>query len=113
MATAKQTDRPGLGVLDAQPKKITVDSALNEVSADSEAAAFSYLPADLERVRARREELGYNDRERVLRESRKAELAAAKRRLATLQDQVDALESDIAAGDADEKKATAKAGAEK
>lgn len=97
MAT-KAADRPALGTQpDPQPKKITTDIALNEVSPDSPAAAFSWLPADLERVRERREELGLNDdKARVQAESQKAELATAKRRLAATQAQVDALEAQVA-----------------
>lgn len=114
MATAakKEEAAPGYGSrIDPQPSRVTVDAALNEVSAGSEAAAFVYAPADLERVRARREELGLNDdRERVQRESAKAELSLAKRRLAQQQQQVSDLEAMVAEG---ESKGSSKEGAAK
>lgn len=96
MATKTAEARPGVSKYDAQPTKITTDAALNEVDPESSAAAFSWLPADLERVRERRAELGFNDRERAQEASRKAELALAKRRLAAMQDQVTALEAAVA-----------------
>lgn len=97
MATAtKPAERPGPR-LDVQPRKITTDYALNEVSPGSDAAAFSWLPADLERVRARREELGLNDdKARAQRESQEAELKLAKRKLAVLQADVEAMEANLA-----------------
>lgn len=98
MAT-KAEARPGVSKYDTQPAKVTTDAALNEVSPESSAAAFSWLPHDLERVRARREELGYNDRERVQEESRKAELALAERRLAAQQAQVEALRAEVGSDD--------------
>lgn len=103
MATKTAAERPpGFGGrIDPQPRKVTVDIGLNEVDPTSEAAAFSYLPADLERVRLRREELGLNDdRERVQRESAKAELAAAERRFAQAQTDVENLRAQVA-GDGD------------
>ncbi len=98
MAT-KAEARPGVSKYDEQPKKVTTDAALNEVSPDSSAAAFSWLAHDLDRVRARREELGYDDKERAQEASRKAELAAAERRLAAQQAQVEALRGQVEAGD--------------
>lgn len=100
MATKTQ-ERPGVSKYDAQPTKVTTDAALNEVSPDSEAAAFSWLAHDLERLRERRAELGFDDRERAQEASRKAELASAKRRLAAQQAQVEALEAQVASGDDD------------
>lgn len=103
MAT-KVAERPGVSKYDAQPVKVTTDAALNEVSPDSDAAAFSWLAHDLERVRTRREELGYDDRERSQEASRKAELVAAERRLASQQAQVEALRAQVG----DDKAATKK-----
>lgn len=100
MATKTAEARPGVSKYDTQPVKVTTDAALNEVSPDSEAAAFSWLAHDLERVRARRADLGYDDRERSQAASRKAELAAAERRLAAAAAQVEALRSEVkASGD--------------
>ena len=106
MAT-KAAERPGVSKYDEQPKKVTTDAALNEVSPDSEAAAFSWLAHDLERLRTRREELGYDDRERSQADSRKAELAAAERRLAAANAQVESLRSQVEATN-DEKPAAKK-----
>lgn len=96
MAT-KTSERPALGSQpDPQPKKIYTDYALNEVSEGSEAAAFSWLPSDLERVRSRREELGLNDdRARVQKESREAELKLAERHLAVATARVDDLRAQV------------------
>lgn len=103
MATAAK-DRPGVTNFDAQPKKIITDVNLNEVSPDSEDAAFSWLASDLEARRARREELGITDTKAVSQAaSRKAELAAAERRLARQTAEVEALKASVAA---DEKAAS-------
>lgn len=94
MATKTQ-ERPGVSKYDAQPARITTDAALNEVSPDSEAAAFVWLAHDLERVRDRRAELGYNDGQRAQEASQKAELALAERRHAEAQAQVEALRAAV------------------
>lgn len=97
MAT-KAADRPGVTNYDAQPRKIVTDVNLNEVSPDSEDAAFSWLASDLEARRQRRAELGIEDsKAKSQAESRKSELAAAKRRLAQQTAQVEALEAAVAA----------------
>lgn len=89
---------------DEQPRKITTDEALNEVSPDSEAAAFSWLPVDLERAREQRAEFGFEDMERAQEASRKAELKRAEQQLAASQARVEALRATVAAGEPEKAK---------
>ena len=107
MAT-KAEARPGVSKYDTQPRKVIVDYALNEVDPGSDAAAFSYLASDLERVRASREELGLaNDKERSQRESREAEMRRLEREMATLQARLEGVRA--AAADAADTTGTDKA----
>jgi hypothetical protein len=87
-----------------------VDADLKEVATGSSEAAFVFKRSDLDRLRARREELGItgDESERVQRESRKRALADAKRRADAAAAEVAVLEDRIAA-DAKAEKAAVKA----
>jgi hypothetical protein len=83
--------------------RVVVDADLNEVAPDSSEAAFVYNRSDLDRVRARREELAPRDEvARVQRDSRKRALADAERRLAAAKADAEQLRELIQADESDE-----------
>ena len=79
--------------------RVITDEYLNKTDSGT---GFVWKPADLERVKARREELGLGTEEqageaaRAQRESRKVEAASAKRRAEALRAEADALEAAVA-----------------
>jgi hypothetical protein len=79
--------------------RVVVDANLNEVAKDSTEGAFVYARGELERVRARREELlgPTQEVERVQREGRKRALADAERRAAAAQAEAAQLRELVAA----------------
>jgi hypothetical protein len=83
--------------------RVTVDADLNEVAPDSSEAAFVYNRSDLDRVRARREELAPRDEvARVQRDSRKRALADAERRAAAAKAEAEQLRELVEADESDE-----------
>lgn len=99
-------EAPGYGGRpDVQPKMLTVDIALEEVDPGSEAAAFRFLPGDLEVARQKREELlGNDDLARVQRESAEAEMRRLEAQLANDQAALDNLKANMAASKSGSKK---------
>lgn len=101
---------------DPMKGRVLVDEYLNEVKAGDTTATFVFKPADLERVKARRTELGLGtdgqaaEAARVQRASRVVERDSATRRAAALRAEADALDAAVAD---DEKAAKAEAKADK
>lgn len=87
--------------------RVYVNADLKEVGAGSTDAAFVYKRHDLDRVVARRKELGLGGDEalRVNRESQKVALAAAERRAAAAEAEAETLRSRIAASEKQDAKA--------
>jgi len=78
-----------------------VDEDLNEVGRDSPDATFIFKRHDLDRLRARRKELGLagDESSRVQRESHKVALADAERRAKAAEEEVATLRARVEAGE--------------
>lgn len=87
--------------------RVYVDANLKEVGAGTSDAAFVYRRSDLDRLKARRKELGIGGDEalRVTREGQKAALADAERRAAAAEAEAATLRERVAAADKAEAKA--------
>lgn len=95
---------------DYSKNRVVVDADLNPVGAGSGEAAFVFKRSDLDRLQARREELGLNDEPaRVQAASHKAALADAERRAAAAEADVAVLKERVAASEKAEKASAKKA----
>lgn len=92
-----------VGTINLMDKKVRahVDEDLNEVAPGSAEAVFIYKRSDLDRLRARRKELGIggDEAKRVQTESHKVTLAEAERRVAAAEAEVETLRARVDEGE--------------